>query len=122
MRPIAGSRRGFGLIAGALTAAAMAAAAMAAGAMTAGALSTGALTTAVDDPVVPYWINPAAAAASVPAPAAPVAAASGQTAADEYTRYEVLEPDSSRFRIAFEVTATRAGATAYFNPIRKGSE
>lgn len=41
---------------------------------------------------------------------------------DEYTRYELLEPESARFRILFEVTAIEPGATFYFNPIRKGSE
>lgn len=41
---------------------------------------------------------------------------------DEYTRYELLDPDSSQFHILFEVTAVTPGATAYFNPIRKGSE
>lgn len=41
---------------------------------------------------------------------------------DEYTRYELLDPDSSQFHILFEVTAITPGATAYFNPIRKGSE
>jgi hypothetical protein len=41
--------------------------------------------------------------------------------ADEYTRYELLDPASARFHILFEVTATEPGATFYFNPIRKGS-
>jgi hypothetical protein len=41
--------------------------------------------------------------------------------ADEYTLYELLDPDSSQFLILFEVTAITPGATAYFNPIRKGS-
>jgi hypothetical protein len=40
---------------------------------------------------------------------------------DEYTRYELLDPATARFRILFEVTAVEPGATAYFNPIRKGS-
>ena len=44
-----------------------------------------------------------------------------QTDADHYTRYELLAPGSGKFRIYYEVTATAAGATAYFNPIRKGS-
>jgi hypothetical protein len=44
-----------------------------------------------------------------------------QTQADDYTRYELLAPGSARFRIAYEVTATTAGATQFFNPIRKGS-
>ena len=49
------------------------------------------------------------------------AAVSGQTEADEYTRYELLPPDSASFAIRYEVTATAAGAKYYFNPIRKGS-
>jgi hypothetical protein len=49
------------------------------------------------------------------------AQASRQTDADHYTRYELLAPGSAKFRIVYEVTATTAGATAYFNPIRKGS-
>lgn len=38
-----------------------------------------------------------------------------------YTRYELLAPGSGKFRIIYDVTAARPGATAYFNPIRKGS-
>jgi hypothetical protein len=41
--------------------------------------------------------------------------------ADEYTRYELLAPESAQFHILFEVTAIEPGATVYFNPIRKGS-
>lgn len=41
---------------------------------------------------------------------------------DDYTRYELLAPDSASFRITYEVTATRPGARHYFNIIRKGSE
>jgi hypothetical protein len=44
-----------------------------------------------------------------------------QTDADAYTRYELLTPGSARFRILYEVSATTAGATHYFNPIRRGS-
>ena len=56
---------------------------------------------------------------SPPPPAArPVPA---QTEADAYTRYELLAPGSARFRILYEISATAAGATSYFNPIRKGS-
>jgi hypothetical protein len=44
-----------------------------------------------------------------------------QTDADHYTRYELLAPGSSKFRILYEVTATTPGATKYFNPIRRGS-
>jgi hypothetical protein len=44
-----------------------------------------------------------------------------QTEADAYTRYELLDPASAKFRIVYEVTATTPGARYYFNPIRKGS-
>jgi hypothetical protein len=44
-----------------------------------------------------------------------------QTESDAYTRYELLAPGSAKFKIVYEVTATTAGATYYFNPIRKGS-
>ncbi|HEY1629859.1 MAG TPA: hypothetical protein VGF56_00990 [Rhizomicrobium sp.] len=41
--------------------------------------------------------------------------------ANGYTRYELLAPGSAKFRIVYDITAVRSGATAYFNPIRKGS-
>jgi len=41
---------------------------------------------------------------------------------DDYTRYELLAPETAQFRIVYEVTATTPGALFYFNPIRKGSE
>ena len=44
-----------------------------------------------------------------------------QTDADAYTRYELLAPGSAKFRIVYDVSATTAGATHYFNPIRAGS-
>src|SRR5690349_24923648 len=49
------------------------------------------------------------------------AQAAPQTESDAYTRYALLAPGSAKFRIIYEVTATTAGATYYFNPIRKGS-
>ena len=51
------------------------------------------------------------------------AAAAGvrQTETDEYTRYDLLAPESASFKIRYEVTATAPGATVYYNPIRKGS-
>jgi hypothetical protein len=52
---------------------------------------------------------------------AAAAAAAMQTEADEYTRYELLTPDTASFKISYEVTATTPGARVYFNPIRKGS-
>ncbi len=44
-----------------------------------------------------------------------------QTQTDEYTRYELLVPESASFAIHYEVTATTAGAKYFYNPIRKGS-
>jgi hypothetical protein len=44
-----------------------------------------------------------------------------QTEADEYTRYELLAPESTSFKIYYEVSATTAGAKFFYNPIRKGS-
>jgi hypothetical protein len=71
-----------------------------------------------------------AAAPAAPAGAMPATASAApgrrhqaeQAESDDYTRYELLPPDSASFHILYEVTATHAGATAYFNPIRKGSE
>jgi hypothetical protein len=48
-------------------------------------------------------------------------AAAGQTEADEYTRYELLAPETASFTIYYEVAATTAGAKFFYNPIRKGS-
>jgi hypothetical protein len=64
---------------------------------------------------------------SVSAQQTPAGATSGpgagrQTESDEYTRYELLAPDSASFKIHYEVTATTAGAEYFFNPIRKGSQ
>ena len=44
-----------------------------------------------------------------------------QTQEDDYTRYELLGPDTAQFRILYEVTATTPGAKFFFNAIRKGS-
>ena len=41
--------------------------------------------------------------------------------ADGFTRYELLSPDSHKFRIVYDITAVTPGATAYYNPIRPGS-
>jgi hypothetical protein len=56
-------------------------------------------------------------AAADPSPPAPPSLA----VVEAYTRYELLEPGSGKFRILYEVTQTRAGARHFFNPIRKGS-
>lgn len=52
---------------------------------------------------------------------APVTPAWLQKETDEYTRYELLAPDTASFKISYEVTATTAGAKLFYNPIRKGS-
>lgn len=52
----------------------------------------------------------------------PAAAGAQQTEEDDYTRYELLAPETQQFAIMYDVTATSAGARYYFNPIRKGSE
>lgn len=44
-----------------------------------------------------------------------------QTQEDDYTRYELLGPDTAQFRILYEVTATTAGAPYFFNALRRGS-
>lgn len=49
------------------------------------------------------------------------AVSTAQTETDEYTRYELLGPETASFKIYYEVTATTAGARYYYNPIRKGS-
>jgi hypothetical protein len=48
-------------------------------------------------------------------------AAASAAAMDEMTVYELLEPSSHQFRIRYDIAATEAGATAYFNIIRPGS-
>lgn len=52
---------------------------------------------------------------------APAGAQGKQTSQDEYTRYELLAPDTESFKIDYEVTQTTPGATLFWNPIRKGS-
>lgn len=44
-----------------------------------------------------------------------------QTEADEYTRYELLAPETASFKILYEVSAATPGAKVFYNPIRKGS-
>ena len=47
-------------------------------------------------------------------------AAVGQTEADEYTRYELLAPETASFKIYYEVTATTAGAQVLLQPDSQG--
>jgi hypothetical protein len=42
-------------------------------------------------------------------------------AADDYTLYELLPPDTHQFAITYDVTVAREGAKYFFNPIRPGS-
>ena len=56
-----------------------------------------------------------------PSTPAPVTPPSLQKETDEYTRYELLAPDTASFKISYEVTATSTGAGVFYNPIRKGS-
>jgi hypothetical protein len=68
-------------------------------------------------------VTPAPTQTSVPAERVdPFAEAVAEAEADEYTRYELLAPDTAQFHILYEVTAISPGATVFFNPIRKGSE
>ncbi len=60
--------------------------------------------------------------APAPAPADASAARREPVEADEYTRYELADPESAQFHILYEVTAIEPGAAVFFNPIRKGSE
>ena len=45
-----------------------------------------------------------------------------QTQTDSYTRYELLTPSDGTFRIIYDVSATTAAATYYWNALRKGSK
>lgn len=52
----------------------------------------------------------------------PVQALAQNASRDEYTRYELLAPDTASFKIVYDVTAATPGAKYFFNPIRQGSE
>jgi hypothetical protein len=47
--------------------------------------------------------------------------ASTALAADEFTLYDLLPPDTHQFAITYDVTQAREGAALFFNPIRTGS-
>src|SRR5713101_623765 len=72
-------------------------------------------------PKVIAWLLVVLCAAGTARGQGAAAIAAVQTETDEYTRYELLSPESASFAIRYEVTATTAGARYYFNPIRKGS-
>src|SRR6202030_576082 len=59
-------------------------------------------------------------AQQTPALSAACPAAARQAESDEYTRYELLAPETASFKISYEVTATTPGAKFFYNPIRKG--
>jgi hypothetical protein len=42
-------------------------------------------------------------------------------AAEEFTLYDLLAPETHKFAIIYDVTATREGASYFLNPIRRGS-
>lgn len=42
-------------------------------------------------------------------------------AADDFTVYDLLQPETHQFAIIYDVTQTREGARYFFNPIRPGS-
>ena len=44
-----------------------------------------------------------------------------QTQEDDYTKYELLAPETAQFRIYYEVTATTPNALFFYNTIRPGS-
>jgi hypothetical protein len=50
-----------------------------------------------------------------------IPAAAQNRSEDEYTRYELLSPEASAFKIIYDVTAVTPGAKFFFNPIRIGS-
>ena len=51
----------------------------------------------------------------------PAVAAAQNRSEDEYTRYELLAPETASFKIIYDVTAVTPGARFYFNAIRRGS-
>lgn len=42
--------------------------------------------------------------------------------ADEYTRYQLLAPEGSSFRILYDVTATAPGSRFFFNPSARAAK
>jgi hypothetical protein len=65
--------------------------------------------------------RPAPALPPSPVPAAQRKTPEEPVETDEYTRYELMAPETASFHILYEVTAIAPGATHFFNPIRKGS-
>ena len=65
--------------------------------------------------------SPPSSAKTPSSAAATITPRSDPVETDEYTRYELLSPESAQFHILYEVTAIAPGANVFFNPIRKGS-
>src|SRR5262249_59022398 len=65
--------------------------------------------------------SPSAPAKSPPSSPARASTPPPPAEADEYTRYELLAPESAQFHILYEVTAIASGVNVFFNPIRKAS-
>jgi hypothetical protein len=63
----------------------------------------------------------AAAIAVVAATVTPWLVLAQNRSEDEYTRYELLAPETASFKIVYDVTAVSPGAKFFFNPIRVGS-
>jgi hypothetical protein len=63
----------------------------------------------------------AAIVAAVFTAALPGAGLAQNRSEDEYTRYELLAPETASFKIIYDVTAVSPGAKFFFNPIRQGS-
>jgi hypothetical protein len=70
---------------------------------------------------LPVFLLAVGCAGNVP-PRGAAPAAGPPAEADEYTRYELLAPETASFHILYEVTAIAPGATVFFNPIRRGSQ
>jgi hypothetical protein len=71
--------------------------------------------------ILTLFCCPALRAAQSSGASAATSAATKQAESDEYTRYELLAPETASFKIYYEVTATTPGAKSFYNPIRKGS-
>lgn len=53
--------------------------------------------------------------------AIPLLLIASAVAADDFTVYDLLPPETHQFAIIYDVTQTREGAQFFFNPIRPGS-
>ena len=67
------------------------------------------------------WLKFAESLLAVGLVLAPTSTLAQNRSEDEYTRYELLAPETASFKIIYDVTAVTPGARFYFNPIRRGS-